>query len=308
MRYLYLLIAILFVGTVAFAQPPVHTSPANNSQFPGPGPEAVEFQCQGTTAPSYRFELDRMMANYVPFARITNTQTSITSSGLMNGSYRWRFGAIYAPGDTVWAEYWYICENPLPVQLASFTGTVVSGTTVRLDWVTVSETNNYGFDVQRRVSGTVEWLTLGFVPGHGTTLQRHDYAFTDNTVTAGLWQYRLVQIDLNGTRNEVEPILVRVDSPTSVAEEVPLVFALEQNYPNPFNPSTTIRFTLAENGPVNLKVYDVLGREVATIVNENLNAGRHTRMLNAGGLASGVYLYRLQSGGNIAILRAVLQK
>ncbi len=86
---------------------------------------------------------------------------------------------------------------------------------------------------------------------------------------------------------------------TGVSElegNLPERFVLEQNYPNPFNPSTSIRFSLPTSGLVTLKVYDVLGREVRTLVNENLHAGSYETTFDATGLASGVYFYRLQSG------------
>lgn len=312
MRYFILILLATVVATVVFAQPaPTYIAPPDQTQCPGAGPFSIDFSWNPVEgANAYRFTLEKFNgSSWLLQADWTGVQTSIQSNGLMNGYYRWRVASISIGANvTTWGPYWYLVENPLPVQLASFTGTVVSGTTVRLDWVTVSETNNYGFDVQRRPQGAVEWLTLGFVPGNGTTLQRHDYVFTDNTATSGAWQYRLVQIDLDGRRNEIEPIGVVVSGPTSVVEQVPLVFALEQNYPNPFNPSTTIQFTVIDNSSVTLKVYNLLGQEIATLVNEHLAAGTHTRTFDATGLASGVYLYRLQSGGNTATIRAVLQK
>ena len=98
-------------------------------------------------------------------------------------------------------------------------------------------------------------------------------------------------------------------NPTSVSGEfVPHTFALDQNYPNPFNPTTTIRFQVAARGFVSLKVYDLLGREEATLVDEDLEAGNHQRTLNAAGLASGVYYYRLQAGGAVQTRKMVLMK
>ena len=309
-RFVFFLVVVLVAVATMFAQhtAPIHQSPANNSLFPGLGPLAVQFVCQGSPgAISHQFQLDKLNVGWQHYANIPNTQTSITASGLTNDTYRWRFGAIFGVGDTSWAGYWYLIENPLPVQLTSFTGTVVNTTSVRLNWMTVSETNNYGFDVQRRPVGTTDWTLLGFVPGNGTTLQRHDYTLTDNTVTSGSWQYRLVQIDLDGTRHEIDPITITM-GPTSVTESVPLEFTLEQNYPNPFNPSTTIRFTVPVTGPVTLKVYDLVGREVAMLADEIMQAGTRELSFDASGLASGVYVYRLQSGGNVATQRMVLMK
>jgi hypothetical protein len=86
--------------------------------------------------------------------------------------------------------------------------------------------------------------------------------------------------------------------PTSVegtSQIHPEEFTLEQNYPNPFNPTTNVGFRIADFGFVSLKVYDVLGNEVATLVNENLQAGRYETTFDASGLASGVYFYRLSA-------------
>lgn len=99
-------------------------------------------------------------------------------------------------------------------------------------------------------------------------------------------------------------------SPTAVEDiqSVPTSFALEQNYPNPFNPTTTIRFSLIMPAQTTLKVFDVLGREVATLVHDVMEAGNHQVTLNAGSLSSGTYFYKLQSGNNVAVRKLVLMK
>jgi hypothetical protein len=83
---------------------------------------------------------------------------------------------------------------------------------------------------------------------------------------------------------------------------------LEQNFPNPFNPTTTIRFAIPQNEHVTLKVYDLLGREVATLVNEARSAGNHEAFFDASNLASGVYIYRLTAGNFIATKKFTLIK
>jgi hypothetical protein len=187
-------------------------------------------------------------------------------------------------------------DASLPVQLASFTGTRVSSNAVRLNWRTISEVNNYGFFVERRAQSVEQWNETpnSFVAGHGTTNEPHDYSFTDNSAPMGNLQYRLKQVDLDGTIHFSEPITIA--SPTSVSESAPTEFSLEQNYPNPFNPTTHFGFRIVDFGFVSLKVFDLLGREVATLVNENLHAGSYQTTFDATGLASGVYVYRLQSG------------
>lgn len=201
---------------------------------------------------------------------------------------------------------------PLPVQLASFTASVQNARTVRLDWMTLSETNNFGFEVQKALQHTNTFVTIpnSFIPGHGTTLEPHLYTFVDTTASPGVWLYRLKQIDLDGTVHYSEPIEAGIT--TSVAEAaLPNTFALEQNYPNPFNPSTTITFRLPNVGSpihVTLRVFDILGLEVATLVNEPKQPGVYKVTWSATNIPSGVYVYRLSAAGRSLSRRMILLK
>jgi hypothetical protein len=199
-------------------------------------------------------------------------------------------------------------SGDLPVQLTSFTASTTSMATT-LNWTTATETNNYGFDVERRIieaessksqNTNTNWSKIGFVAGNGTSNSAHSYSYTDASVSSGTYAYRLKQIDNDGTykySNEAEVTLA-----------VPTVFALNQNYPNPFNPSTVIGYQLPVSGSVTLKVYDVVGREVATLVNETKSAGSYQVTFNASKLASGVYFYKLQSGSYTSVKKLVLMK
>lgn len=91
-------------------------------------------------------------------------------------------------------------------------------------------------------------------------------------------------------------------------ETIPTVFKLEQNYPNPFNPSTIIKFAVPERSNVLIKIYDIIGNEVLTLANEEMEAGWYKKSFNANGLASGVYLYRMQAGSYIMIKKMLLIK
>ena len=156
------------------------------------------------------------------------------------------------------------------------------------------EVNNYGFEMQKSPNQPNNYQTISnsFVPGHGTTNVPHDYSFTDTTASIGVWYYRLKQIDLDGTVHYSDGILV--DVLTDVEESpFPTAYSLNQNYPNPFNPSTTIEFALPNGRYVSLKVFNVLGKEVATLVSSELSAGRHKARLDASDLPSGTYFYRL---------------
>jgi hypothetical protein len=192
-------------------------------------------------------------------------------------------------------------DNPLPVNLGTFTGrNIPQG--VELRWTTVSETDNAGFDVRRAeiINDVVQdWLTVGTyrstpsLVGQGTTSQAHSYVHTDVGVQVGKkYAYALRSVDLNGTVH---------DYPQTVSVEVnaltPKVYTykLEQNYPNPFNPSTRIVYQVAAASNVKLEVFDMLGRKVATLVNERKEAGEYPVIFNAQTLSSGVYFYRLQT-------------
>ncbi len=174
----------------------------------------------------------------------------------------------------------------VPVELTSFTASV-NDNDVTLNWVTASEINNSGFQVEKKSTGDYE--SIGFVPGYGTTTETRAYSFSDVNLTAGTYSYRLKQIDYDGTFEYSDPVEVEII--------VPDVYSLHQNYPNPFNPSTKITFTIAENANVTLKVFDVLGQKVMTLINQDLTAGAHTYDFDAAGFNSGVYFYRIEANG-----------
>lgn len=199
-------------------------------------------------------------------------------------------------------------NGPLPVQLATFTATAERGRGIRLRWTTVSEVNNYGFYVQRRSSEEPSWIELAnsFVAGHGTTSQPQNYAYLDNSAQAGSWQYRLRQVDLDGTEHFTEPI--SISSPTAVAEQAPIEYALKQNYPNPFNPTTTIAYDVPRTSHVKLTIHNTLGQEVARLVDARLEPGRYETQWQAAGFASGIYFYRLESKEFTRVMKLVVLK
>jgi hypothetical protein len=198
---------------------------------------------------------------------------------------------------------------PTPVQLSRFTAHVLSTSLVRLDWTTVSETNNYGFEIQKSAATPDNFSTIpnSFVPGHGTTVEPHQYSWIDPTTTHGTWYYRLKQIDLDGSIHYSDPVHVSVLTNVQHAE-MPNEFVLHQNYPNPFNPSTKIRYEISEISHVTLKVFDVLGREVATLVNEAQVPGAYATHFSGENLPSGIYFYTLQAGSFTATRKLILMK
>jgi hypothetical protein len=196
--------------------------------------------------------------------------------------------------DTVFNEYsienggWWICGF-YPVELMSFTSNI-NRNNVTLNWTTATESNNQGFDIERSASGSAVWTKVGFVAGNGTLSEPKDYSFSDRTNT-GHYNYRLRQIDFNGTIN-----FHNLDGEVVVG--LPTVYAISQNYPNPFNPTTKIDFELPYDSRVSIILYDISGREIAKIVNEQIAAGYHNVQFNGSNLSSGMYFYRINADGN----------
>jgi len=224
------------------------------------------------------------------FATVTFDDPFITISGLTSFSE-------FAVGSG--------SENPLPVELSAFSGQI-SGSNVVLNWSTTTETNNYGWEIQRsEVSPSTplrdqktDWETIGFVAGKGTTTEAQSYSYS-SPATAGSLKFRLKQIDVDGKTTYSQIVSI---------EGKPTVLALNQNYPNPFNPSTTIGFALPASGNVNLVVFDILGREVATLLNKEMESGFHSVVFDASSYAAGVYFYKLSFNGKVVTKKLTLLK
>ncbi|MFA6980633.1 MAG: two-component regulator propeller domain-containing protein [Ignavibacteriaceae bacterium] len=200
--------------------------------------------------------------------------------------------AVYSGGDEV------------PVELVSFSSSV-SDKKIKLEWVTATERNNKGWGVQRKTLNDNNWKTIAFVEGKGTSSEVKNYKFEDVSLKqASKYQYRLEQIDYGGS--------VQYSNIIEVIFNLPNEFELSQNYPNPFNPSTIISWQLAVGSYVTLKVYDVLGNEVATLVNENQSVGIHqVEFQSAVGsqqLACGIYFYQLRAGNFVQTRKMIVLK
>jgi Secretion system C-terminal sorting domain len=207
-------------------------------------------------------------------------------------------GIFRSPGRTV------------PVELISFIGKAENGHVI-LNWTTATETNNRGFEIERLKDSKIEkledlptgqagWENIGFVEGNGTTTQPQSYSFTDNDNLTGTYKYKLKQIDFDGSFKYSSVLVVSISNPID--------FSLEQNYPNPFNPTTTIKYSIPKEENVTLKVFDVLGREVVTLINEEQKAGEYTVGFDGSKLSSGIYFYKLTSGKYIQIKKMILLK
>lgn len=193
-----------------------------------------------------------------------------------------------------------ITWGALPVELTGFTS-LVYNSNVDLSWKTLEEVNNAGFEVERKLAATDNWVKVGYVEGHGTTTTSYIYSFTDRNLASGSYNYRLKQIDYNGNfeyHNLSSEVIIGT----------PGNFSLSQNFPNPFNPETKINFQIPTSGNVTLKVYDNSGKTVATLINSSMDAGYHTATFNASSLPSGVYFYKLESQGFVKVMKMALVK
>ena len=192
-----------------------------------------------------------------------------------------------------------IWDFPYPVELLAFNFSIREKD-VTLSWSTSTELNNSGFEIERAIEKR-EWNKIGFVNGSGTTNEPKEYSYTDMNLRTGKYNYRLKQIDFNGNFEYFE-----------LAQEViigiPLKYDLSQNYPNPFNPVTTINYDLPYDGIVKIRLYDILGREMRTLVNEMKTAGYYKLQFNAADLSSGVYFYRMTAGDYVAVKKFVILK
>lgn len=201
---------------------------------------------------------------------------------------------------------WYVDDigvlvyGIVPVELTSFTA-VTKDDDILLNWSTASETNNMGFEIERRsVKSNSGWQKLGFVNGKGTTTEKTSYSFVDKNPVVGKSYYRLKQIDFDGTSKIYNSVEVDFEN---VRE-----YSLAQNYPNPFNPVTEINFSLANSGYVTIKIYNILGSEVATLVDGFMESGKHNVKFDAQDFTSGVYFYTIKADNFTSTRKMMLMK
>lgn len=250
----------------------------------------------GTFQPSGQPVYDGIQTNWV--------QEQISLSGFNSTQTRLLFELRTDP--SVQRDGWYLDDitiyvmGIIPVELASFNA-FIENSKVVLNWITSTERNNYGFEIQRKILGTnSNWENIGFVAGNGTTSEKSFYSFIDNEPINGSILYRLKQIDFDGSYKIFPSVSVDVNIPTK--------FSLEQNFPNPFNPTTEIQYSLKSKEFVQLKVFDILGNEIQTLVNEYQDAGYYKISFDASRLSSAIYFYSLIAGNFVDVKKMVLMK
>jgi len=214
-------------------------------------------------------------------------------------SFYVRYNASNQTYNIVLQNFIYRREGVLPVELSSFVSTV-SDRDVKLNWTTANENNNSGFEIERSIVNS-EWSKVNFVTGHGNSTVTQNYSYEDRNLSSGRYNYRLKQIDYNGD-------FEYYDLQNEVVIGIPEKFSLSQNYPNPFNPRTTINYEIPVANHVTIIVYDIMGKEVATLVNLLQDAGYYSVTLEGSNFASGQYFYKLQAGDFSQDNRMILLK
>ena len=267
---------------------------------------------------------DIMVESGSPFSLIIQNNTSneveycikATNNALTNTTYYFEVRVVNVSPSSELDGYSGLPSlttgSVLPVELTSFT-TAIDKNKVKLLWKTSTEVNNYGFEILRSAQNdshselasaseeSSNWQKIGFVKGSGNSNSPKNYSFADNKPLSGKAEYRLKQIDNNGQFKYSKVLTVSM---------LPTKFELYQNYPNPFNPSTIIKYDLPKQSKVVLKIYDILGHQVATLVNKEQQAGVYKVQLAADKykLASGVYIYSLEAGKYSSIKKLILLK
>lgn len=251
----------------------------------------------------------RIQGSGIPGITAVGDLNISSSSGAAGGAYSASGGSISNPQvnragltQTTLSNTFYFAAtsaSPLPVELTSFSASII-GSTVQLTWATATEVNNYGFEILRQAQDDNEWIKIGFVNGNGNSNSPKSYSFDDKAVQSGKHSYRLKQIDNDGQFEYSKAIEVDLG--------VPKKLELTQNYPNPFNPSTVIKYQLSSPEFVTLKVYDAIGNEVATLVNEQKAAGNYEVRFDGSKLASGMYVYQLNAGESVITKKMILMK
>lgn len=267
-------------GTTWFPLSGLYTNPGNTSGFQPPN-EPLYDGVQ-TNWVNEIMDLTNFNTNQIKLKFELRTDGSVTEDG------------------------WFVDEigilvyEIIPVELTSFTA-ISKDDNVLLSWVTSTETNNLGFDVERRsTKSNQDWQKLGFISGTGTTTEKSNYSFVDKNPSEGKSYYRLRQIDFDGSSKIFNSVEVDFKS---VKE-----YSLSQNYPNPFNPSTEINYSLAKSGNITLKIYNLLGSGVATLVNGFMEAGKHSVRFDATDITSGIYFYTIKADNFTSTRKMILMK
>ena len=218
--------------------------------------------------------------------------------------YTYRVQTLVPVYSTTWSnEATAYVPSVTPVELLAFSSSIVDNS-VTLNWSTATETNNLGFEIQKLKDSNIDklknWEMIDFISGHGTTTEPQIYSYKDKNLSTGKYQYRLKQIDFDGSFKYSQVVEATIATPYK--------FSISQNYPNPFNPDTKIKFAIPKSSLVNLSVFDILGNRVLTLVNQEKQAGEYEIEFDGNDLPSGVYFYQIKAGKFIQTRKMILMK
>ena len=263
----------------------------------------------GGSSPTYTFTYNYngnpdigSWENYQDLAKRSNNST--TSWTEANATLNTSSKTLTLTGQTG-TEYIDGKENTeQPVEIICFTAKAINEG-IMLNWQTATEVNNYGFEIERSLftaTPVKTWEKIGFVEGHGNSNAPNDYTFVDTStpLSTSLINYRLKQIDFDGAFEYSD--IVKIEN------NLPKEYSLNQNYPNPFNPSTTISYGLPFESKVKVEIFNILGQRVDMIANGVESAGVHSTLWDAGHLASGIYIIRINAtsvNGNNNFTKAI---
>jgi len=274
------------------AQQTIPTAPSNLTAVADTF--AILLNWDDNSATELGFKIERKNGDSLsvdPFVEIDSVGANVTSYNDLgrtpNTTYTYRVRAFNQVGYSLYSNV-ITATTIIPVELTSFAANI-SDNEVVISWTTATELNNRGFDLERKLNG--EWEKLTFIAGKGTKLEETNYSYIDKfsyTSYQGTAQYRLKQIDFDGTISYSNVISVELDF-------TPKEYALYQNYPNPFNPATTIKFALPFESSVRIIIYNLLGEKVDMLFEGIKEVGYHDITWNAGRLASGIYLYTIEA-------------
>ncbi|NVM03457.1 MAG: S8 family peptidase, partial [Candidatus Helarchaeota archaeon] len=150
-------------------------------------------------------------------------------------------------------------STPVPVKISYFDVYAYDENKIILEWETLSETNNFGFEIEKS-KDKLNWWNVGFIRGNGTTHSENSYKFCDNENSIRKYYYRLKQVDFDGS--------YRYSPIAELKALIPEKWQIEQNFPNPFNADTFIKYKMPKNSFVSIKIYNILGKEIKILVNE----------------------------------------
>jgi Fibronectin type III domain/Secretion system C-terminal sorting domain len=269
----------------ATTNPDIPNAPSNLTAIVHQNPISVELNWtdNSNNEEGFVIERDTPVLDFIVVDTVLQNVTSYVDTSMAITTNIYRVKAFNITGDSPYSD---TAQVFVPVELTSFTATV-NENGVMLEWITATEINNMGFEVQRKTNNV--WQTLDFVDGNGTTTEISYYNFTDDLEGisfVGTISYRLKQIDYDGTFEYSDIVNVDVDF-------TPDEYSLSQNYPNPFNPSTTIKYSLPAESNVLLSVYNLIGEKVDELSNGIQQAGTYNINWNVSDFASGIYYYRL---------------